>query len=129
MKKALVISSIVICIGAVAFIYYMYYSISKSAYISSQSIEVTEIEVEDGEWVVKGLIDMEKEKAFIFHKGFNGVDYREEDGRFYVSLKYGVVSGEPADSFEVFLEDALDDVDQVFLQGDSVEVAKLVWEK
>lgn len=129
MKRTLLLFSILVCIGAVAFIYYIYNVMSQTVYISPESIEVTEFTPVGDEWVIRGMIDMKKEKALFYNKGFNGVDYREEDGRLYVSLRYGIVSGEPADSFEVFLADTFVEIEQVYLQGDSQDDVKLVWEE
>lgn len=131
MKKIWItwIAFLIVSIAIVSFVLYIYDIIEQKEYISTQSIVIKEIVFEDDEWIVKGLLDMNEEKTFIFKKGFNGFDSREENGSFYLSLRYGVVSGDPAENFEIYLGKELDNVNEVFLQGNSPDDVKLVLKK
>lgn len=128
MKKTLIAIS-VLGIAVIFFAFYIYNIIKQEEYISTQFIEIDEVVIEDDEWIVKGLLNIDEKKSFIFKKGFSGFDFKEENGIFYLSLRYGVVSGEPSESFEVYLGDKLDNVKKVYLQGNSSDDVKLILEK
>ena len=129
MKKLLLSSITAICLAIAAFVYYLFNAIGQTAFLNTESIEIAEIASEDEGWIVKGSIDMDEETVFLFNKGFNGVEYQEEDGVFYLRLRYGVVSGEAAEDFEVYLENKLDNADEVFLRGNSFDDVKLIYKK
>lgn len=126
-KKVLLIISI-LCSAMIASAYYLYDIVGREEYISTYAIDIDEITHEAGEWVVRGTLDASG-KAFIFKQGFSGIDYRKENGDFYLRLRYGVVSEEPAKNFEVYLKNELDDVNSVYLQGNSSEDVQLIWQK
>lgn len=127
MKKTSIAIS-VLCIAIVSFTLYIYKVIGQEEYISTQFIKIHEIAMEEGEWVVKGSLDIGEKKSLILKKGFSGFDSKEENGNFYLSLRYGVVSGEASENFEIYLGNKLDNVKKVYLQGNSPDDIKLVLE-
>lgn len=123
------IVGVMLVISIVSVALYAYNAIKSEEYIATEHVEIKNVHIKDGEWIVDGYLTHPKENIFIFKKGFNGFDYKEVDGDAYIKLNYGVISGEPAYYFSLFLENKLDNVQKVYIQGNSVDDVKLIHQK
>lgn len=127
MKRALIVLGLIACVITICFA--IYKVVGQEEYISTEFIEIDEVIKEGEEWIVRGRINMDEEKILFMKKGLSGFESRKEKNNFIISLKYGVVSGNPTKSFEVYLDDDLDSVNKVYLQGKSLEELELILEK
>ncbi|MEO4053965.1 hypothetical protein [Solibacillus sp. CAU 1738] len=127
MKKFIIMASIVTIIAFLSLMRFLNYI--QQQYINPEYIVVDKVELENGEWVIKGQIT-EPYTGFLSNKvGFSGVDIKIKNESLYIKLQYGIVSGRPAEQFGIYLGTKLDRVEKVYLQGNQTDEVKLVWYK